>query len=204
MIICLEGPDGCGKTSVAKAIVQLVGGTVLRLPGGTELGEMLRGMLKSKTGGGKGGEEADIGSWARCCLFMAVDEAGHREAERREGRGEVVVMDRCALSNLAYRRATGEEREEAMVLREVGGMMGAGLWPRGGRLVLLDAPDEVLRERIRAVRGESEDRFDGLAERAAVEYRRIARELGMQRMVVDTTRGGIAWVAAEVLRVVEM
>jgi thymidylate kinase len=149
---------------------------VLRLPGGTPLGELLRGPLKDAS--------FELSEFEKTLLFVAVDEAGHREAERRAERGEWVIMDRCALSNWVYRMAEGE-KEGVRIVEDLVLNKGRG-WPKGAWLFLLTAPDEVLDKRVSAKRGVALDRFDGLGVKVRDVYSRLfVRFLGVEMVSTD-------------------
>lgn len=183
-IIVLEGPDGSGKTTVAKEVARLLGERgyeveMVRLPGGTRLGELLRGPLKDAA--------FDMSPTVKALLFVAVDQAGHEHAERAAAAGKAVVMDRCALSNLAYRMAQGEREVELFLQEMFGSRMGSTLrwWPQGAHIVMLDASDKTLQERVAKGKDVVADRFDGLWKQAAKAYRSLAT-----RLMVDVVYSG--------------
>jgi dTMP kinase len=97
VLITFEGIDGCGKTSQARQLAGQLGdrALLLREPGGTELGERLRELLKDP--------DLDLGPTAELMLFCAA------RAELVAGvirpaleAGQTVVCDRFTDSTLAY------------------------------------------------------------------------------------------------------
>lgn len=150
--VVLEGPDGGGKTTQAAGLVDWLraGGrevVACRDPGGTALGDRLRGLLLDRSG-------PAIGMRAETLLYMAsraqlIDEVICPAI----GRGAVVVGDRFLLSNVVYQGyAGGLDIEE---LWRVGLAATGGLMP--DLTVILDVPPEVARARI----GPPRDRIEG-------------------------------------------
>ncbi len=101
LFISLEGPDGCGKTTQAQALLRelrLQGKTVLftREPGGTALGEVIRDILLSY-------RHANMCSRAEMLLY-AASRAQHVEEvilpHLRDG--TFVICDRFIDSSLVY------------------------------------------------------------------------------------------------------
>ena len=192
-ILILEGPDGVGKTSLAMKIAEMYGFVYLRCPGSSPVGEALRPILKS---GGKDGEMDEL---TRTMLFAAVDHETHCKALAMATGGMNVVMDRCGLSNLVYRKVCGEERGAKwvnanleMLLPNVGRFDGEV----GGTLVVLDAEDAVLRER--SSRGD-DDRYDRLSEAVRNEYRQLVldEDLLGELEKVSGVRIEEGWVSAQ-------
>lgn len=101
--ICLEGPDGCGKTSQATRLAGALAtaGVPVRLvrePGGTATGERVRAILLDRSPG-------SIANDARtdALLFYAARAQLVAEVIRPAlARGEIVVAARFADSTLAY------------------------------------------------------------------------------------------------------
>lgn len=206
-VIVIEGPDGSGKTTTAHAVQKRMGeygwtSVYSRMPGGTRIGELLRGPLKDAS--------FEMSPLVKTLLFAAVDQASNELAEAQARQGAAVILDRSALSNLAYRVAQGEEAQ-AELLRvlfdleredEDGcAMRGGGGVPSwkldfvpdvaGAMLYLLDAPDEVLRKRVEEGRGQvavAKDRFDGIWKKAAEVYRAFAHCPGLGARSVDSSR----------------
>ena len=164
LFVTIEGIDRSGKTTQARLLCDALGeaAVAVREPGGTAVGERVRGLLKEP------GEE--IGAVAEALLFAAARaELVARVIRPALERGAIVVSDRFLDSSLAYQggaRGLGVE-EVARVNR----------WATGGLepdlTVLLDVPvDEA------ALRGGEEDRFEGegaaLQESVRAEYERLA------------------------------
>jgi thymidylate kinase len=170
MILCLEGPDLAGKSSTASRIADILerdgfrsvaprGTHVFRCPGTSRLGELLRGPLKDKN--------FAMSEEVLSLAFAAVDLDAMQMAERY-GNGEEahVVLDRCGLSNLAYRRAFDQERGLHLLECLGGGIVK----PRGARVVLLDLDEDVAQRRMVARGGGAGDRFE---EEGMARWRRI-------------------------------
>lgn len=103
LFICLEGPDGCGKTSQAARLADALAGAgipvrLVREPGGTATGERVRAILLDRSAG-------SIAHDARtdALLFYAARAQLVAEIIRPAlARGECVVAARFADSTLAY------------------------------------------------------------------------------------------------------
>jgi dTMP kinase len=95
-LLALEGIDGCGKSTQARALAQVLGARLTHEPGATVLGASLRRVLLSA--------EAPPVSQRAEALLMAADRAEHVAlvVEPALAAGEWVVSDRFSGSTLAY------------------------------------------------------------------------------------------------------
>lgn len=112
--IALEGVDGSGKTTVGKAVVARLEAAgeraiLVREPGGTELGEVVRGLLL---------ESDSLDDWAEVFLFAAQRAELAREVIAPAlAAGTWVVSDRTYYSSITYQgrgRGLGEEKVRAI------------------------------------------------------------------------------------------
>ncbi len=167
--IALEGVDGSGKSTQARMLADALGGRgvpvlLTREPGGTPLGEGLRGLLLDVA-------ITTIGPVAEAYLFAAARAALVEEVIRPAlERGEWVVTDRFVDSSLAYQGAAG----------------GLGLdtvWDLNRRAlgdclpdlaVVIDVPVDVAAERRCADPDRIEAQGLGFQERVAEGYRALA------------------------------
>jgi dTMP kinase len=108
--IALEGVDGSGKSTVAKALVDRLtdAGTaaiLVREPGGTDLGEAVRALLL---------DSDRLDDWAEVFLFAAQRAELAREVIAPAlAEGRWVVSDRTYYSSITYQgraRGLGEDR----------------------------------------------------------------------------------------------
>ncbi|MEX2011002.1 MAG: dTMP kinase [Chloroflexota bacterium] len=201
LFVTVEGPEGAGKTTQAARLARYVEGrgrtvTLVREPGGTELGERLREILLERRSAGTILPRADA------LLFNAsraqlVDEVIRPALER----GDVVIATRFTDSTLAYQGyGLGLPLDQ---LREVERFATGGLVPR--RTVLLDIPVEVglarkgIRERTRF-----ESAYDrAFHERVRTGFLELARlEPGRIRVVDDDDGAGADALFERVLRAV--
>jgi dTMP kinase len=164
--LALEGGEGAGKTTVAALLQALLEErgeqvTLVREPGGTELGDAIRLMVL---------HSIDMSPWAEAMLFAAqraqlVAEIVAPALER----GEIVISDRSLYSSLAYQsggRGLGVEDVLAANLLAVGGLVPElvvvlGVDPEVGRS-RQEVPDRIGRE------------HDQFQKRVAEAYRRLA------------------------------
>lgn len=176
-LVTLEGGEGCGKSSQAEALAALLredGYAVLvtREPGGTKLGQIVKGIFQ---------EGVPVTAEAELFLFEAA-RAQHVQEVIRPAleRGEVVLCDRYTDSTLAYQgygRGLSPDH-----LRAVNHIATGGLPPHF--TILLDLPPEKglarkANERVRDSLGDESIEFhrrvrDGYLELARREAKRIA------------------------------
>ena len=95
-LIALEGIDGCGKSTQAAALAEVLGAQLTFEPGATPVGARLRELLLAP--------DAAPPSPRAEALLMAADRAEHvaRVLEPALAAGEWVVSDRYAGSTIAY------------------------------------------------------------------------------------------------------
>lgn len=170
ILIVLEGIEGSGKTTQAALLGQWleqagVAHRLTREPGGTELGEAIRGLLLH--GGG-------MPAVAELLLMLAARAALLAEVVRPAlANGEIVIADRYSLSTLAY-QGYGRELDLPQVRRAIK-LATDGLTP--DLTLVLDIP-RPLGEARRAAGRSGEDRIEraGAAfhERVAEAYRLLA------------------------------
>lgn len=149
-LIALEGIDGCGKTTQARALAAALGATLTREPGATPLGARLRELLLAPGDGLRDAAASDAmaPSPRAEALLMAADRAEHVALviEPALARGEWVVTDRFSGSTLAYQ---GYGRG-----LDLGGLAGVVEWATGGVVadlsVLVDVPVAVAAARLAA------------------------------------------------------
>ena len=181
MFITFEGLDGSGKTTQAELLAEAIRGTgrdvvTTREPGGTELGEQVRGLLLSGNG---------ISPWAEAALFAAaraelVDEV----IEPALARGAVVICDRYLDSSLAYQgvaRGLGVERVLALNLPAIHDRL-------PDRTFLLELDPVAAATRMGGARDRIEREDDGFREQVAVAYRQLADTFPGRIEAVDGSR----------------
>lgn len=154
LYVALEGPDGCGKSSQARALCEWLAGRGravqhVREPGSTPVGEALRRLLLSPgTGELQPVTEALLFSAARAELVAAV-------IAPALAAGQVVVAERCWLSTLVYQGLAPRAPLDAEWLLDLTRRVHGGCLPAA--VFVLDVPPEVAAAR-RAAR--TDDRFE--------------------------------------------
>lgn len=187
--ITLEGPEGAGKTVLAKRLVgelERRGPEVVltREPGGTRLGERLRSILLAQRGDET---EAPVDPRADALLFNAARAQLVAEVIRPAlERGATVVCARFADSTLAYQGyGAGLPLDE---LRSVAAVATGGLVP--DLTVLLDVPPAIgLGRKTGAARNRFEASFDlAFHERVRAGFLALASAEPTRFRVVDSSR----------------
>jgi dTMP kinase len=150
-LITVEGIDGAGKTTVVGALADALRKrdvVVLREPGGVELSERIRALVKDP--------ELDVSPRAEALLYAAA--RAQLVAERLEpllADGRWVLLDRFVDSSLAYQgagRGLGVEEVRTLNLFATG-----GLTPDRTLLLRIDARAGLARA---GGRGEGADRLE--------------------------------------------
>ena len=184
LFVCLEGPDGGGKTTQAARLAGFVRGlgrevVTCRDPGGTPLGDRLRPLLKER------GDVA-IGLRAEMLLFMASRaQMVEQVIQPARDRGAVVVCDRYLLSNVVYQGfAGGLEVDD---LWSVGRVATGGLMP--DLTIVLDVPPEIARDRTGGPRDRIEDRGDSYQEAVRAGFLQAVATFPAPIVVVDAAAG---------------
>jgi dTMP kinase len=119
VFISIEGLDGAGKSTLAQALAERLGATLLREPGGVELSERIRELVKDPA--------LTVGARAEALLYAAA--RAQLVAERLRpllDSGETVVVDRFIDSSLAYQgvaRGLGVEEVRAINAFGTGGLL---------------------------------------------------------------------------------
>lgn len=144
-LIALEGIDGAGKSTLAKALLlrlQERGLTAFFTPdtGDTPIGDEIRAVIQSHREPGAG-----LVPWSELLLFVAA-RAQHYAAriEPALRRGEWVLCDRYIESSLAYQGGgRGMDRDQILSLHRRAGMRDADL------VLYLDVSPQLSSERLR-------------------------------------------------------
>jgi dTMP kinase len=171
--IAFEGGEASGKSTQARLLAEHLGAVLTREPGGTHLGEAIRGLLLDPT-------QTDMGDRAEALLFAAA-RAQHVDEVIRPAldAGRHVVTDRFAGSSFAYQAfGRGLPIDEVRALSR---FAVDGVWPDLS-ILLVVAPD-VAAERL----GEP-DRMEGVGPEF---HRRVAH--GFDQLAATEPR----WVRIE-------
>jgi dTMP kinase len=147
-LITVEGVDGAGKTTLVEALARELDVEVLREPGGVELSERIRALVKDPG--------LHVHPRAEALLFAAA--RAQLVAERIEpllAAGRSVLLDRFVDSSLAYQGAgRGLGVDEVRAVNDFGT---AGLRPDRTLLLRIDPAAGLARA---GVRGEAADRLE--------------------------------------------
>ncbi len=160
-LVALEGIDGSGKSTQARALAEALGARLTFEPGATPVGARLRELLLAPG--------APTPSPRAEALLMAADRAEHVAkviAPALEA-GEWVVTDRFAGSTLAYQGAG-----RGLEVHELASIVS---WTTGGLLadlsVLVDVPVAVAAARLAAAERGDADRMERLGPQFATRVR---------------------------------
>ncbi|HWT92097.1 MAG TPA: dTMP kinase [Solirubrobacteraceae bacterium] len=180
MLITIEGIDGAGKTTLATRLAERLGAVLLREPGGVELSERIRTLVKDPA--------LSVHPRAEALLYAAARAQLVEERIRPLlAGGATVILDRFTDSSLAYQgagRALGVED-----VRAINGFATGGLRPDVTLLLAL-APS-VGRARLDD-RGGERDRLEregaGFFGLIADAYEALARAEPERFRVLDASR----------------
>ncbi len=187
MFISFEGTEGCGKTTqieyLAKNLETLAKTVVVtREPGGTEIGEQIRYLLKKPTGRFPMTSKTEL-------LLFAASRAQHVEQRIRPNldKGHIVITDRFIDSTIAYQGAARSNPiEDILFLNNfcVGETM-------PDVTIFLDLPPEIGLERAYK-RSAGPDRIEqesiDFFKRVCDEFHNLARRNPKRYFVVDATQ----------------
>jgi dTMP kinase len=194
--ITLEGIEGAGKSTVARALqAELerrgVPALLTREPGGTPVAEALRAVLLEPS--------RERISPAAETLLMFAARAVHLDNAIRPAlaAGRWVICDRFTDASFAYQGA-GRGVDEKLI-EELAASVHAGLWP--ARTLLLDLPVGTGLARARARAG-SADRFESeeaqFFERVRAAYLRRAQSAPERIKVIDAALPAVEVAAAAI------
>jgi dTMP kinase len=177
VLITIEGIDGAGKTTLAAALAERLDATLLREPGGVELSERIRALVKDPA--------LRVDPRAEALLYAAA--RAQLVAERLWpllGDGGTVIVDRFVDSSLAYQGAArGLGIEAVRMINEFGT---AGLTPDVTLLLRIDPQTGRSRQ---DVRGEERDRLEREGEpffaRIAAAYDELAAAEPQRFRIID-------------------
>src|SRR4051812_34322469 len=178
-LVTIEGLDGAGKTTLASALAERLGATLLREPGGVEASERIRALVKDPA--------LTVGPRAEALLYAAARAQLVEERLRPAlDSGELVLLDRFVDSSLAYQGAGRGLGIEAV--RDVNAFATGGLRPD---LTLLLRLDPATGRARRGARGEAPDRLEQAGEpffeRIAAAYDELARREPGRIRVLDAS-----------------
>lgn len=179
MLITIEGIDGAGKSTLAAALAGRLGATLLREPGGVELSERIRDLVKDPA--------LTVDPRAEALLYAAA--RAQLVAERLRpllDEGETVLLDRFVDSSLAYQGAARELGvDQVLAINQFGT---GGLEPDVTLLLRIDPQTGRSRQRTR---GEEQDRLerepDAFFTRIAAAYDELAAREPERIKVLDAT-----------------
>src|SRR3954471_11065579 len=178
-LVTIEGLDGAGKTTLATALAERLGATLLREPGGVEASERIRALVKDPA--------LTVGPRAEALLYAAARAQLVEERLRPAlEAGELVLLDRFVDFSLAYQgagRALGIDAVQAINDFGTG-----GLTPD---LTLLLRIDPAAGRARQEVRGEAPDPLeaspDDFFTRIAAAYDELAAKQPRRIRVIDAS-----------------
>jgi len=186
--VAIEGPDGSGKTTLAKRLVDVlrdsVGAhfpptTLVRMPGELPIGEQLRAILLKPLA-------TRLDPVTELLLMLADRSETVRKVIQPtlSLRAGYVVCDRYNISSYVYQGYIGDVSIET--IHKAVEIATCGLEP--DLYIVLDVDEETQRQRLELRRGET-DRFEAESKRKVAEgYRAITNLLFRGACVIDTSK----------------
>jgi dTMP kinase len=180
VFVSFEGIDGSGKSTQAALLAEALRGggrevVAVREPGGTPLGERIRGLLLDGAG---------MGAWAEAALFAAARaELVEQVIRPALARGAWVVCDRFLDSSLAYQGIARGLGLDAVL--ELNRIATGALLP--DRTILLELPVAEALRRAVGTRDRIEREGDQFLGRVARAYAELAAAFPERIAVVDAT-----------------
>jgi dTMP kinase len=178
--VVLEGVEGAGKTTQARLLAlwleeEGIPFTLAREPGGTEVGEAIRGIVLDRDG-------LSMPPETELFLILAARAAFVRQVVRPAlSRGEVVVADRFDFSTFAY-QGYGRGLDLGQV-RAANAVATGGLKPDLYVVLDLPVPDGMARKDSGSGPDRIEQEGEPFLERVADGYRALSAEEGCARTV---------------------
>jgi dTMP kinase len=186
-LITIEGIDGAGKTTLATELAQALDAQLLREPGGVELSERIRALVKDPA--------LQVSAPAEALLYAAARaQLVHERLRPLLAAGTTVLLDRFVDSSLAYQgaaRGLGVEQ-----VARVNELATGGLVPDRTLLLRIDPATGRARQGERALAPDRLEREDDQFFAAiAAAYEQLAQREPQRIVVLDATQP-----AKEVLR----
>lgn len=158
MLYVIEGPDGCGKSTVAKLLAQAISGEVIEFPRNEGYtGPLIRSYLRKEWDISNTSDEADIDDIAAAMTFQCLQVANRMEVMKKIRRHVKSAKDHLVLvrywqSGVVYGLLDGLDRQWLRDIHE--DMAQADL------NILLDlSPEESLKRQ--KTRGDDPERYEG-------------------------------------------
>lgn len=192
--IVIEGVDGSGKTTQFEKLVDYLGAVGVREPGGPEMSEKIRQLLKDKSLA----RDPNTNVW----LFMAARaELISTIIRPAITLGKTVVSDRNWLSTVAYQSAEGVDTKNIYTLAK----LATEEFFQPDLLIFIDVTNQTRVQRIQARGGHEKDYFDGLGQ----DYFTKVRDAYLQHLkqvknsVIIEGNRSIASIRADIARTVQ-
>jgi dTMP kinase len=192
LFVTFEGIDRSGKTTQARMLVEALGddAVAVREPGGTELGERVRAVLKDPA--------VEIDARSEALLFAAARaELVAQVIKPALAAGKVVVSDRFLDSSLAYQGAA-----RGLGVEEVAAMNALAVDEVKPDLTIYLAIEPGVASRREGEGDRIEDEGEELQQRVAEAYDRLATEDAARWRRIAAHRPVVA-VHADVMEAVE-
>jgi dTMP kinase len=185
MFITFEGPEGCGKTTQIPPLADFLreqGFSVIttREPGGTEIGDQVRGILMNLKNTGMHPRTETL-------LFLAARAQLVEQCIRPElNRGSLVLCDRYADSTLAY-QGYGHQNDLG-TLRQLLNYATGNLWPDLTLLLVID-PEKGLQRRRSGGEWNRLDAYElAFHQRVSEGYQELARQEPERWVLIDASQ----------------
>lgn len=181
--IVIEGPDGSGKTTVTKSLLEhyeKLGIKIIhtREPGGTQIGERIRELLLDPTF-----QEMDPKAEA---LLYAASRAQHVEEKIRPAieEGYLVLCERYIFSSLVYQGLSRELGVDNIL--KINNFATLDFEP--DMVIYLDPKDQMTRDRITDRPLDRLEQEEDFARKVQTNYRILANKMKDSLFIIDASK----------------
>lgn len=194
--IVIDGPDGCGKTTQTKLLVDLlkkrgVAVETFREPGGTAIGEKIRQILLNP-------EHIQLSTRSELMLYMAArTQLWEEKISPALKEGRCVILDRWLSSTCAYQGYAGGFGMDNVI--KIAADCLERPWP--DLTIILDVDPETAAKRLKRTLDRMERKGEGYHQKVREGFLKLAKQ--KKNLVVIDGTSNIETMHKKILEVIE-